>query len=293
MNDNPIGPQSQSLNPETVVRILKHENPYLMVDRATVQDERLSWEARGLLVYLLSLPPNWDIRVRHLQKQGGAGRDAVRRILRELQEFGYASGVGRESQERRESGRFGQTDIRVYESPSLNPFYSEEETPSPENTSTVDSPVTGSPSPETPSPENTSTYKGNSPQREQKTKITPTQRHLRAAGAPAVVVGADSKFSLEDCRKYADHLHSSGQGVTNPGGFARTIHKSGAEDSQIAAWLAEIDPERVRSGELPAPARMDASSCPDCEGRGWFYADPANSRKGVKKCRHPRLTQVA
>jgi hypothetical protein len=122
---------------------------------------------------------------------------------------------------------------------------------------------------------------------------THTNSGLRAVGAPAVVVGADSKFSLEDCRKYADHLHASGQGVTNPGGFARAIHKSGAEDSQIAAWLAEISPERVRSGELPVPAKIDASNCPDCAGRGLYFPDPAHPQKGVDRCRHPRLTQVA
>jgi hypothetical protein len=106
-------------------------------------------------------------------------------------------------------------------------------------------------------------------------------------------VGAHSKFSLEDCRRYADHLHASGQGVTNPGGFARTIHKTGLEDAQIAAWLAEVDPERVRSGELPAPTLIDASACPDCEGKRFIYPDPANPAKGVAKCRHPRLVKAA
>jgi hypothetical protein len=282
----------EPLNPATVVRILRHENPYLMIDRATVQDERLSWEARGLLVYLLSLPSDWEIRVSHLQKQGGAGRDVVRRMLRELQECGYASGIGREQQERSQRGRFGQTEIRVYESPALNPFLSEVEPPSTENPSTADSPATDLPSTGFPSTENPSPYKGNNPQRKQKTKTTLTQRHLRAAGAPeVVVVGEGSKFSLEDCRRYANHLHASAQGVTNPGGFARSIHKSGVEDSQIASWLAEVDPERVQSGELPAPTRIDASACPDCHGIGMYYPDPQNPSKGVAKCRHLRLRE--
>jgi hypothetical protein len=98
---------------------------------------------------------------------------------------------------------------------------------------------------------------------------------------------------LEDCRRYADHLHASGQGVTNPGGFARSIHTTGAEDLGIAAWLAKVDPERVRNGELPAPALIDASACPDCEGKGLYYPDPKNPGKGVAKCRHPRLVAVA
>jgi hypothetical protein len=288
----------EPLNPETVIRIRKHERDFLIVANTTVQDERLSWGARGLLVYLLSLPPDWDIRVSHLQKQGGqrgSGRDALRGMLRELQEFGYASGVGREMQGRGERGRFGQTEIRVYEAPGLNPFYSEEHSPSPENPSTVDQPSTVSPSTDLPSPENPSTYKEHSPQRTQGTKTHTTQSGLRAAdaGAPAVVVCGGSKFSPEDCWRYADHLHASGQGVTNPGGFARSIHKTGSEDAQIALWLAEIDPERVRSGELPPPTEIDASACPDCLGRGLYYPDPQNPNKGVKRCLHPRLIKVA
>jgi hypothetical protein len=285
---------NESLNPETVIRIRKHERDFLIVANTTVQDERLSWEARGLLVYLLSLPPDWDIRVSHLQKQSragrGAGRDALRGMLRELQEFGYASGVGRETQGRGERGRFGQTEIRVYESPRLNPFHSEEQSPSPENPSTVDRPSTVSPSPENPS-----TYKEQNPQKTQGTKTHTTQSGLRAAdaGAPAVVVCGGSRFSLEDCRRYADHLHASGQGVTNPGGFARTIYKTGSEDPLITLWLAEVEPERVQSGELPAPTEIDASACPDCLGRGLYYPDAQNPNKGVKRCLHPRLVKVA
>jgi hypothetical protein len=292
------------INPETILRIQRHERDFLIVSNTPVQDKRLTWEARGLLVYLLSLPSDWEIRVSHLQKQGGkrkdgenqgTGRDALRRMLRELQEFGYASGVGRERQERGERGRFGQTEIRVYELPALNPFYTEVELPSPENPSTVDRPSAVSPSTDLPSPENPSPYKGHSPQKTQETKSHTQHKHLRAAdtSAPAVVVGVNSKFSLKDCRRYADHLHASGQGVRNPGGFARAIHQTGSEDEAISAWLAEVEPERVQSGELPEPMRIDAAACPDCAGVGYNYPDPQNPAKGVAKCRHPRLMKVA
>lgn len=293
----------ESLAPETVVRIKRHERDYLVIANRTVQDERLSWETLGLLVYLLSLPADWEIRVRHLQTRGGkwdeekgenqgTGRDSVRRMLRELQQFGYLSGVGRESQERAQRGRFGQNEIVVYESPSLNPFYSEN-SPSPENQSTAAQPSADSPSPGSPSPENQSTYKEQNPQKTQRTNHTHQQTDLRAVGAPAVVVGGGSKFSLEDCRRYADNLHASGQGVNNPGGFARKIHQTGSEDAAVAAWLAKVDPERVKSGELAAPPLADVSACPDCEGRRLVYVDPQNYAKGMVRCKHPRLTVAA
>jgi hypothetical protein len=284
---------ADNLKPETVVRVRKHARDFLVVSNTTVQDERLSWEARGLLVYLLSLPSDWEIRVSHLQKQGHAGRDALRRMLRELQEHGYASGVGRESQGRVEAGRFGQTEIAVYETPDLNPYYAAAGSPSPENQSTAAGPSADLPSPDSPSPENTATYKEQNPQKTQRTNHTHQQTGLRAVGAPPVVVGEGSKFSLEDCRRYADNLHASGQGVTNPGGFARKIHQTGSEDAQIAEWLAKVDPERVKSGELVASPLVDVSACPDCEGRRLVYVDPQNYAKGMVRCKHPRLTAAA
>jgi len=116
---------------------------------------------------------------------------------------------------------------------------------------------------------------------------THTNSRLRAVGAPAGVVGG-SKFSLPDCRRYADYLHSTGQGVNNPGGFARTIHASGSEDELIGLCLAKLEPERVERGELPAP--LDTKNCPDCGGSTMRpAAGPGDYSKGMMKCRHERL----
>jgi hypothetical protein len=77
---------------------------------------------------------------------------------------------------------------------------------------------------------------------------------LRAIGAPAVVVGEDSKFSLEECRMYADYLHAKGEGVTNPGGFATARHRDGAADAQIADFLVER--EQVLEGKRPVEQQL-------------------------------------
>jgi hypothetical protein len=242
----------ESLNPETIVRIRKHERNFLVVENTTVQDERLSWEARGLLVYLLSLPKGWKIRIGHLQKQGGAGRDAVRRILRELQELGYASGVGRESQERGERGRFGQTEIVAYESPSLNPFHTKEKSPSPENPSTVAQPSTDSPSTDLPSPENPSTYKernSQKTQRQQKTHTTQRRAGLRAVGAPEEsadagvgVVDSKSRFSFE-VRK----AHAAANGLGS--GWLQKS-RDGSYDELIADAIERSKPEAVEASRV-------------------------------------------
>ena len=89
-----------------------------------------------------------------------------------------------------------------------------------------------------------------------------------------------SKFTIEECRRYAEHLRSTGQGINNPGGYATTIHRTGEADEFIERFLN------------PAPTyQADASECPDCKGSG-FYS-PEGPAGGVKKCRHEKLKETS
>ena len=66
------------------------DNPYTMVNKAAFEDKRLSWEARGVLGYLLVKPDGWQIRINDLLDQStSCGRDQMRRILNELEAYGY------------------------------------------------------------------------------------------------------------------------------------------------------------------------------------------------------------
>ena len=68
----------------------KHESHYAQIPNSTLRDDRLSFEARGVLAMILSLPDDWSINVAWICKQSpSAGRDKVTRILKELQDFGY------------------------------------------------------------------------------------------------------------------------------------------------------------------------------------------------------------
>ena len=49
-----------------IIKVLKRENPYVQIDKIGVDDSNLSWEATGLLTYLIGRPNNWKINIAHL-----------------------------------------------------------------------------------------------------------------------------------------------------------------------------------------------------------------------------------
>jgi hypothetical protein len=77
-------------------------------------DERLSFEALGLLTYLLSRPDNWRVCVQQLRTRGSIGRDKIYRLLKELMQRGY---VIRRQPRHGESKEFGAYEYIVYDEP--------------------------------------------------------------------------------------------------------------------------------------------------------------------------------
>lgn len=71
-----------------ILRVKKNSR-YFVASNEPFNDERLSWEARGVMGYLLSKPDNWELRNRDLIARGPAGEKKIERILGELQKFGY------------------------------------------------------------------------------------------------------------------------------------------------------------------------------------------------------------
>ncbi len=88
-------------------------NPYFMLNRAAVNDDRLSFKAVGILTYLLSKPDNWTVREEDLAARHTEGTFAVRSGLRELRDAGYMV----YTVIRDEHGRLGGTEVHVYETP--------------------------------------------------------------------------------------------------------------------------------------------------------------------------------
>ncbi len=65
------------------------ERGYTKLRNAFLQDRRLSFETRGLIAFLLSLPDDWEVTVMSIIASGPAGRDKVYRMIKEAEKFGH------------------------------------------------------------------------------------------------------------------------------------------------------------------------------------------------------------
>lgn len=103
-----------------ITRAPRPESNFYILDKAISGDKRLSWAARGLLVFLLGKPDHWQVSPAALTNETkdikrSTGRDGVYAILKELQCVGYLQVSGK----RNESGNFAGSDYVVTESPDV------------------------------------------------------------------------------------------------------------------------------------------------------------------------------
>ena len=77
----------------------EHTDKYTCSDNGFIQNKNLSWQAKGLFLYLLSLPDDWVLHVFELQNHATNRRTAIYSALKELKNQGYIkiSGKGNNS----------------------------------------------------------------------------------------------------------------------------------------------------------------------------------------------------
>lgn len=73
-----------------IVRRARQEGRFTTVPNEILQRTDLSFEALGLLVSLLSRPPNWEVSFEAIQRDRRIGRDKLQRLFCELRQAGYA-----------------------------------------------------------------------------------------------------------------------------------------------------------------------------------------------------------
>lgn len=78
----------------SIIRAVRPQSNFYILDKRISEDKGLSWGARGLLVFLLGKPDHWKVSVEHLRKETQtsskpSGRDAIYGMLDELIKNGY------------------------------------------------------------------------------------------------------------------------------------------------------------------------------------------------------------
>lgn len=87
----------------------KQKSNYTMISNSFLQDNNLSYEARGMAASLLSRPEDWVINISNLMAEGNIGRDKVKKIIQELVDNGYMY----KAQDRSSGGKFGKNILYI------------------------------------------------------------------------------------------------------------------------------------------------------------------------------------
>lgn len=90
------------------------ERGYTKLCNSFLQDRRLSYETRGLIAMLLSLPDDWEVTVHSIIASGPSGRDKVYRMIREAEVHGYI----KPEQARKDAGKFDRQLYLVTDNPT-------------------------------------------------------------------------------------------------------------------------------------------------------------------------------
>lgn len=75
----------------TILRGPTEADHFTILPNRVIRDQRLSFRARGVLAYLLSMPPGWRTSSTRVARETREGRDAIRTALEELRALGYAT----------------------------------------------------------------------------------------------------------------------------------------------------------------------------------------------------------
>lgn len=106
-----------------ILRIAHREKGFTQISNQTLQDETLTWKARGILAYLLSLPEDWRVYATEVATRSPQGLAALTSGIKELEKAGYI----RKELVRDKSGKFEGYQYIVYERPVTETYTDREE----------------------------------------------------------------------------------------------------------------------------------------------------------------------
>ena len=111
----------------SVFKIEKNKN-YTVMSNYHLRDKKLSYKAKGLLSFMLSLPEDWDYSINGLVSISKESRDGIRSILKELQEHHYV-----EIEKVRGNKGYFEYNYLIYEIPHFIDLENEQNNPDTEN----------------------------------------------------------------------------------------------------------------------------------------------------------------
>ena len=129
--------------------VVKKKDNFTTVHNNLILDEKLSWKAKGLLIYMLSRPTGWKYKSAEIAKNSTDGRDSVRNGLKELVENRYIS---------RQKNSDGSLTYYIFEDNQQNNIKDYLQKPKLDNPS-LEKPETENPKLENPKLDNPSLYK--------------------------------------------------------------------------------------------------------------------------------------
>lgn len=94
-------------------RVYKESGNFVTVHKDFIHDSNISWKAKGILLYLLSRPDDWQIYETELEQHSIDGLSRLKSGIKELEEIGYIQ----RNRKRDKSGRLNGYEYLVYEQP--------------------------------------------------------------------------------------------------------------------------------------------------------------------------------
>lgn len=93
----------------------RHTRSYLVLSKDCLEDKEISWRAKGLHSYLISLPEDWNINLADLIERSTDGRVSTENAVNELISKGYITRI-----QFRVNGRLDRVHYEAFESATQN-----------------------------------------------------------------------------------------------------------------------------------------------------------------------------
>ena len=246
----------------------KKQDNFTVLDNSVMQNDNLSWKAKGILTYLLSLPTDWDVHLKEIEEHATDGITSLRSGIKELREAGYI----KYHKYKDDKGKF-QHRYNIYEFPKM-------ENPDMEN-----------PSLDNPDMENSDINKELTEQRTNKEKTN--KQNNMSANADEYPTLSSLPRNNGGHRKYPDKFQSAWQEYPNRDGSAnkgggyskfRARIKEGVDADKLIKAAKKYKKEKEIEGSVGTKYIMQMSKFYGAKDIWLEYAEKditADTLKGV------------